>query len=246
LPFFASYDLRSVPLSDRKRVLEVALSARREECVRYSEHVVGSAQAMFEEACRLGLEGIVSKRPDSRYSSKRTQDWLKLKCSNVREFLVCGYTDTEGTRHGFGALILGRYNDEDIEYVGRVGSGFTDEQLSAYYDMFQEIRTQKPTALNPSKETLSRGVHWLEPRYAAKVQFARWTNQGTLREPTFLSLRKIQDPAPEQSDYPEKDPIVAGVRLSNPDRALWPEAGVTKRRLAEYLVAAWQRLAPHL
>jgi bifunctional non-homologous end joining protein LigD len=246
LPFFAGYDLRAVPLNDRKSVLEMALSARREECVRYSEHIVGSAPAMFEEVCRLGLEGILCKRKDSKYTSKRTADWLKIKCSNVQEFLVCGYTAPEGTRHGFGALVLGRYDDEDIVYVGRVGSGFTDEQLSEYYAKFQAIRSDKPTALNPSKETLAKGVQWIEPRHIAKVRFARWTDDGTLREPTFLSLRENEDPPPTATDNPGNDATVAGVRLSNPDRALWPEAGVTKRKLAEYLLAVWERMAPHL
>lgn len=246
LPFFGGYDLRAVPLSDRKRALEVALSARREESVRYSEHIVGSAQAMFDEVCRLGLEGIVCKRADGRYTSKRTPGWLKVKCSNVQEFVVCGYTDPEGTRHGFGALILGRYNDEDIEYVGRVGSGFTDEQLSDYSAKFQEILSTAPTALNPSKETLAKGVHWVEPRYIATVRFARWTEDGTLREPTFLSLRKVDDPPPSPPDNPGGEATVAGVRLSNPDRALWPEAGVTKRKLAECLALAYERMAPHV
>lgn len=246
LPFFASYDLRAVPLNDRKRVLETALSARREPCVRYSEHIVGSAPEMFEEVCRLGLEGILCKRKDSKYTSKRTADWLKIKCSNVQEFLVCGYTEPEGTRHGFGALVLGRYDDEDIVYVGRVGSGFTDEQLSEYYARFQAIRSEKPTALNPSKETLAKGVEWIEPRYIAKVRFARWTDDGTLREPTFLSLRENVDPSPAVADNPGKDATVAGVRLSNPDRASWPEAGITKRNLAEYFISVWERMAPHL
>lgn len=246
MPFFGGYDLRSVPLRDRKRALEVALSSRREESIRYSEHIVGSAQAMFEEVCRLGLEGIVSKRADSKYTSKRTPDWLKVKCSNVQEFIVCGYTEPEGTRHGFGALILGRYNDEDIEYVGRVGSGFSDQQLNDYFALFQEIRSDEPTALNPSKETLAKGVHWLQPRYAARVRFAQWTNDGTLREPTFLSLRKLADPPPANSNGSGKEAVVEGVRLSNPDRTLWPEAGITKRDLAEYLVRAWERMAPHI
>ncbi|GIV03519.1 MAG: ATP-dependent DNA ligase [Fimbriimonadales bacterium] len=248
IPFCDGFDLRATPLADRKRVLQALLAERPDPLLKYSEHVVGRAQEMFESACELGLEGIVCKRADSAYSSRRSQDWLKIKCANEREFWVCGYTEPEGSRIGFGALILGASQDEEMVYVGRVGTGFRDEDLREIYGLLKELEVTEPTLSDPPKELKTKKPHWTRPELLATVRFASWTNEGTLREPSFVSLRRLEpENADGRADTPSEGPIVLhGVRLTNPDRLLWPEANVTKRDLAEYWLAVWERAKPHL
>ena len=185
-------DLRSVPLLERKQRLARLLRGRRgagARSVRYSGHVVGQGKAVLEKACRMGLEGIVSKRVDAPYQSLRTRTWLKVKCLNRQEFVVAGFTEPQGSRSGIGALLLGVYTDRgELQYAGKVGTGMG-------HQMLHELRTRlaplaRPTPPFSGKVRRVAGVTWVEPRLVAEVAFTEWTADGRLRHPSFIGLRE--------------------------------------------------------
>src|SRR5690606_21659112 len=135
--YLNGYDLALVPLQERKRILHQLLDdsdfLESSSIIRYTDHIVGHGPEFFQQACQLGLEGIISKKMDSLYRGGRGSIWVKSKCSTQEEFLVCGYTRPNGTRKGFGALLLGAWNDGELVYTGRVGTGFSRNLLVSLY-----------------------------------------------------------------------------------------------------------------
>ena len=270
LVYLSGFDLSHVPLVQRKELLRRLLGragAGNTGHLRYTGHLSGQGPAFFDQACRLGLEGIVSKKASSRYTTGRSKTWLKAKCSLKESFVVGGYSAPGGARSGFGALLLGSYAGEMLDYAGKVGSGFSKRQLRSLHATLQAL--ERPTS--PFRDlAFERGVRWVEPVLVVEVEFTERTADGRLRHPTFLGLREdvsardIESGAGakgahalavranakrERSDrQPGKrhETAVAGVRLSNPDRILYPEQGVTKLALAEYYADVWQWVAPEL
>ena len=182
------YDLRAAPLFERKELLRSLLEGRPPDRLRFSEHVRGHGAAVLERACALGAEGIVSKLRTSTYEPRRTRTWLKIKCSHRQEFVVVGYTDPEGSRTGFGALLLGVYDDEGrLVFSGQVGTGFTEETLHELMRRLKE-REQEESPLGETPREL-RGAHWVRPDLVAEVEFTEWTGEGRLRHPSFKGLR---------------------------------------------------------
>jgi DNA ligase D-like protein (predicted ligase) len=189
-------DLTLLPLLERKARLEVLL-AKPPPTVRYSEHWVGNGARVFEEATKLGLEGIVSKQVDKPYIPGNRGIWLKTKCLNRQEFVVVGWTDPEGSRPHLGALLLGYYSDGGkLVYAGRVGTGMPDKTLADLRRKLEPLaRTSMPLAAPPPRKTrfgspliLSR-VHWVEPKLVAEVTYVTWTGDGLLRHTVFMGLR---------------------------------------------------------
>jgi bifunctional non-homologous end joining protein LigD len=183
-------DLRALALEQRKARLKPLLKARAK--VRYSDHVLGDGPRVFAEACKVGAEGIVSKRRDLPYHGGRSEDWLKIKCSLRQELVVCGFTEPSGARVGVGALLLGYYESERLVFAGKVGTGrgFTAAYLA-------QLRKELHRLEQPSSPFSSRlptrflaGVHWLKPELVAEVSFSEWTNDGRMRHPSWLGLRK--------------------------------------------------------
>jgi bifunctional non-homologous end joining protein LigD len=183
------HDLRGATLEDRKAALEPILRGRRGGPIRYSSHVVGRGEAVFREACRLGLEGVVSKRRDRPYHSGRGQDWLKVKCVKEQEFVVGGFTEPKGTRTGLGALLLGVHDDAGgLVYAGKVGTGFTSASVRALRGRLDRLRIpQSPFRHRPPDATAAR---WVRPELVAQVAFTEWTEDGRLRHPSFKGLRE--------------------------------------------------------
>jgi bifunctional non-homologous end joining protein LigD len=185
-------DLRRLPLLERKRVLRRVLSFGGP--LRFSTHRTGKAAAHWQEACSKGWEGVIAKRADSAYRSGRTKDWLKFKCENSQEFVISGYTDPQGGRAGFGALLLGYYDESGrLVYAGKVGTGFDQRTLRTLHARLRGIeRGKAPFAAG---ELPRSGVHWVEPRLVGQIGFAEWTTAAQLRHPRFLGLRDDKDPA---------------------------------------------------
>lgn len=264
LPYLDGYDLSESPLEKRKMALRKLLeSAPKEGVVRYSEHVEGDGGAFFEFACRSNREGVISKKADSPYRQRRTRDWLKIKCSRRQEFVIGGFTDPAGSRTGFGALLLGVFDGGGkLHYCGRVGTGFSQEDLKRLGDRLGRLQRKEPPFENPPS---SRGVHWVKPALVAEVQFAEWTQEGRLRHPSFKGLRSDKAPREiraERSMTPPTTPgrhpsskaspamvdgsTVAGVSISNPDRMLFPELGLTKKDIADYFASVADWILPHV
>lgn len=169
--------------------------------IRYSDHVVGHGPEVFREACRLGAEGIVCKRADRPYREGRTRDWLKVKCRSEQEFVIVGWTDPKGSRTGLGALLLGYYEDGELRYAGRVGTGFTTASLRALHGRLARIERGKPPVANPPRGP-DRGVHWAAPRLVCEVAFTEWTRDGQLRHPVFRGLRADRAPKDVRREVP--------------------------------------------
>ena len=185
-------DLRSLPLIERKRRLAGLLRGRRgpgARTVRFSSHVVGNGDQVLARACSMGLEGIVSKRRDDPYASTRTRSWLKIKCLNRQEFVVVGFTEPQGRRMGIGALLLGVYDNDELRYAGKVGTGMGDVLLRDLRRRLDQLRRETPAFAGKVSRGL-KGISWVEPRVVVEVAFTEWTADGRLRHPSFVGLRE--------------------------------------------------------
>jgi bifunctional non-homologous end joining protein LigD len=192
------WDLADVPLEQRKHALRELIP--RDEAaahgVRYCEHMEGDGPVIRESACKLGLEGIVSKRRDQPYRPGRGRDWQKCKCQGRQEMIIGGWTDPKGARTGIGALLLGvRRDDGDLVFCGKVGTGFTEQSLRMLRERLDALATaESPFA--PGSRGLPRAAHWVQPKLVCEVEFTEWTSDGRLRHPSFLGLR-VDKPAAE-------------------------------------------------
>lgn len=179
-------DLRALPWRARKQLLRAAMTFA--DPLRLTQHRNGDGERLFEQACRRGWEGLVAKRADSRYSERRSRDWLKLKCEQGQEFVVGGYTAPRGSRTEFGALLLG-YHENGLRYAGKVGTGFDQVTLRELGAALRKRRvTQSPFV--DAADIHDRHVTWVEPALVAQVGFTEWTGHGRLRHPRFLGLRE--------------------------------------------------------
>jgi DNA ligase D-like protein (predicted ligase) len=181
-------DVRSRPLLERKQVLRDLLSFGGP--LRYTEHRDTDGEAYYHQACQQGWEGILAKRADAPYEAGRSRDWLKFKCLNGQEFVVGGYTDPQRSRVGFGALLLGYYDDDGLlRYAGKVGTGFDRPTLTSLRDTLAADEQDSPP-FAPVRGLPRSGVHWVRPRIVAQVAFSEWTPDGELRHPRFQGLRR--------------------------------------------------------
>jgi bifunctional non-homologous end joining protein LigD len=234
------WDLSGARLEDRKAALQslFAATSDRAAVLRYSDHVVGEGAEFFAHACRLGLEGIVSKRRDAPYRSTRGADWLKVKCLKQQEVVIGGYTDPEGSRVGIGALLGGVYEDGNLVYAGKIGTGFDNRVL-------RDLKTRL-TALEQASPPFAerpQGVgraHWVKPELVAQVSFSEWTDDGRLRHPAFQGLR---DDKPATSVVRERPSTVEDVVERRPSpspsrRAAKPRAKTAAPAPAKRAVSA--------
>lgn len=194
LPFIGSDDLSNRPLIDRKRRLERLLAGEPPDSpLRYSDHVTGHGPTFLQQACRLGLEGIISKRAAAPYRPGRSRDWLKVKCLAVDEFVVGGFTEPGGSRVGFGALLVGGHDRSGVlHFAGRVGTGFTDGQLVSLMRELERLET-KACPFHGMKS--GPGMRWVRPELVAQVAYVELTSEGLLRHPSFRGMREDRDPA---------------------------------------------------
>ena len=284
--YLDGYDLRGVSLSDRKRLLRTLIPKTASK-VRFSVDVPGSGEEFFRQACALGLEGAVSKRTNSTYrGGVRTRDWVKVKCEQRQEMVIGGFTDPQGSRSGFGALLLGVYEPGGkLRYSGKVGTGFNDQMLASLRRKLDGLVQSAAPFVNPPRGFEAKGVHWVKPRLVAEISFTEWTQDGTLRHPSFQGLREDKNAADVVRERPvhesemkpaatepskaatkpepppqrkaagnsartkasaETSDTIAGVKLSHPDKLLYPEAKLAKQDLARYYENVGEWILPHL
>ncbi len=200
LLYLDGYDLRACTLTDRREALRSLLGGDAKEnasIVRFSEAVAGQGEAVLDQACRLALEGIVSKRADAPYSAGRGTAWIKSKCINRQELVIGGFTEPQSTRHGFGALLTGVYDDAGkLVYSGKVGTGFDHATLSDMAKRMKALEVDTPPFVRPPGRTEAPRPHWIKPMLVCEVEFTEWTRDGKLRHPSFMGLR-LDKPATE-------------------------------------------------
>ncbi|WP_405226660.1 non-homologous end-joining DNA ligase [Lentisalinibacter sediminis] len=185
LIYLDRYLLDELPLRSRKRLLRDAFDFGGR--LRYTRHRNTEGEAYYQEACRKGWEGVIAKKADGRYVHSRSRDWLKFKCVNRQELVIGGYTDPKGSRKGFGALLVGYYEDDELRYAGKVGTGFDDETLEKLHDRMQAIERDEPGF---DEEVREKNAHWITPELVGEFGFTEWTGDGKLRHPRYIGLRE--------------------------------------------------------
>lgn len=187
LLYLEKKNLMNLSLIERKKLLKKILPKNNKNVV-YSDHLTGSGKEIYKKACELGWEGIIAKSKKSIYQQKRSRDWLKIKCVKRQEFVVGGYTLPQGARSYFGALLLGVYNRAGhLQYCGRVGTGFTEDSLKMVFDLLKKNKsTTNPFITRPPG---IRKIVWVQPKIVVEVEFFEWTQDGSLRHPSFKGLR---------------------------------------------------------
>ncbi len=266
LLFAEGKDLRRLPLLRRKQKLrEILQAAGTEPLIRYVEHFQTSGDAVLKSACRMSLEGIVSKRADAPYESGRTGTWTKTKCRGGLEVVIGGWTDTNGR---FRSLLVGAYRGDRLIYLGRVGTGFGSATLDRLMPRLKSAASRHNPFSGENAPRAASNVHWLKPDLVAEIEFAGWTSDGLVRQASFKGLRedkpaaevRAEEPAPAQTVESEKPgpkkwpstqpkPVVMGVAISNPDKPLWPNPDggpITKLDLARYYEAVGAWMIEHL
>jgi bifunctional non-homologous end joining protein LigD len=186
-------DLTRVPLEQRRAALQAVLTQTDEnEALRFSASFDESATALLDSACQMNMEGLIGKRVGSPYVTRRSNDWIKLKCKHRQEFVIVGYTEPKGARSGFGALLLGLHDESSgaLRYAGKVGTGFNQVTLQNILTQLQPLHVSKPAMANPPTGAEARGVHWLQPKLLAEVAYAEITRDGVVRHSVFHGLRQ--------------------------------------------------------
>ncbi|MEP6830656.1 MAG: DNA ligase D [Rhizomicrobium sp.] len=267
LLFANGKDLRRLPLSERKTRLQKLL-AKHDTHIRYVEHFTSGGDAVLLSACRMSLEGIVSKKLDAPYKSGRGDSWTKAKCRVGHEVVIGGWSTTAGK---FRSLLVGVHRGDHLIYVGRVGTGYSAGKVKLLLPQLKAMtaKTSPFTGKNAPKQ--ERGVTWLKPELVAEIEFAGWTGDGMVRQAVFKGLRADKDAQDVEAETPKKnkklvtpkpgkrvsgkaasakDAVVMSIPISHPDKALWPDAGdsepVTKLELAHYYEAVGDWMLPHI
>ena len=204
LLYLNGFDLRQTGLLDRKQALAAIVPSAMSGLIRYSDHISGRGDIVFAEACRRGMEGIISKRTNAMYLAGRNRNWIKVKCGHRQEFVIGGFTDPSGSRVRFGALLLGVYDGQgQFQFVGRTGTGFSERSLKELHKRLISLEQSQSAFVNPPTGTDARGVHWVKPRLVAEVSFAEWTNEGLLRQAAFQGLREDKTPTSVIKELPK-------------------------------------------
>lgn len=252
LLYLDGYDLRNVALSERRKLLESVVTPN--GVVRISEAFPGAGEQLLDAAREHGLEGIVAKHANSCYESKRSSEWLKIKVVNQQEFVIGGFTEPQGDRDYFGALVLGAHDGKKLKWVGNVGTGFDQKTLASLYSRLKPMVTDKcPFAERPKPD---RGMKWVRPDLIAQVKYANWTQDGRLRAPVYLGLRNDLDAREvtraegELFSASEKEATrqIDGhtLKFTNLNKIFYPDEGYTKRDVLNYYAGIAELILPHL
>ncbi|QJP12764.1 DNA ligase D [Starkeya sp. ORNL1] len=249
LLYLDGYDLTALPLIERKRLLE-QLIGKDAGIIRYSDHFEEDGDLVLSHACRLSLEGVVSKLRDAPYRSGRGKSWVKSKCSARQEFVIAGYVPSTTSRQAIGSLILGVYDGDDLVHVGRVGTGFTVPVAEELFRRLNRMRIQTSPFAKRLTADEARQARYVRPELVAEVEFRAWTADGHLRHASFRGLREDKAARDVVREMPKMAaspaPARRNVKLTHPDRLYWPDDGVTKEGLADYYTEVWPQIAPFI
>ena len=254
-------NLADLPLT-RRKVSLARLLHRQPDPLRFSESLTEPGTTLLRHACKLGLEGIVSKIADAPYRPGRGHDWIKTKCSDRQELVVAGVVPSTADSRAVGALVLGFYGGGKLHYAGRTGTGFTHDAARKLFRKLMTLKSNEvPFEAVPAEERGARKPIWVKPAMVVEVDFRGWTHGDRVRQASFQGVREDKSakevvreraiaatsraPAIKRSASVKND-TVAGVHLTHPDRVYWDDAGVTKRDLAEYYVKVWKWMRPHV
>jgi bifunctional non-homologous end joining protein LigD len=267
------HKLRDLPLLERKKFLvKLIASLPGNSPIHLSEHFDSDGPQIFRKACGLGAEGIISKSASAPYTSTRGNTWLKAKCFLEQEFVIGGFTDPSNGSHGIGALIVGYYDNDKLRYAGRSGTGFTQKSQQTIRKQLDKL-VQASVPFTDIPRGVSRGVHWVKPQLVAQLSFATWTRDNLVRQASFKGLREdkpAKEVVREKADAPASPPKPAShhkapmpptkssstsssaalgktdLPITHPDKILDNESGMTKRDLAQYLIAVSEHMLPHI
>ena len=242
-------DIRRLPNIERKERL-AALLEDVSPPILYGDHVIGRGEEMFREVCKMGGEGIISKKASAAYRGTRTRDWLKTKCTQRQEFVIVGWSESD-KRIGFRSLLLGANEHGKLTYVGKVGTGFNAKLMGELMERMEPLATEKAPVEVPRADR--KGAHWIEPNLVAEIAFSEFTDDGILRHPSFIALREDKPAKEVVKEVPQhlkakaakpkrlkgKKSVRASaadfdIEISSPERVIFPELGLTKKDLADY------------
>ncbi|MCI6542756.1 MAG: DNA ligase D [Firmicutes bacterium] len=233
-------DLRTLPLLERKKLLTNVLKGAKGN-LKESEYVRGHGEKCFSAVKKLGLEGIVGKKVDSKYSGKRNGDWIKIKSYNRQEFIVCGYTLSD-KKAGIGALILGAKKSNKFVYVGRAGTGFGEKEGKELISKFNKLK-RKNSPFNKELNFGNEEIFWIKPCLVAEIQFAEITKDNLLRQASFKGLR---DDKKSDEVIVEEVNKVLGIEISSPERILYKDKNISKFDVAKYYETVGERMLPYI
>jgi bifunctional non-homologous end joining protein LigD len=290
--YLNGHDLTGLELSRRKEILRSVLPSNHSS-LRFSDHIQEYGNQFYDKACQQELEGIIAKKASSRYQQgKRVSDWLKIKILKQQEAVIAGFTEPRGSRKKLGSLLLGVYEDGELNYIGNSGGGFDDKALHEIYNLLKPLEIRKSAFRNPPATNMP--VHWVKPQLVCEVRFQEWTTDKIMRQPVFLGLRPDKDPMEIIREVPVRasGKIAAGMRkpypgnkrskveekekkkakvtadkvmvelpdkkeglitignvnlqVTNLNKILWPESGLTKRDLLTYYDKISPFILPYL
>jgi bifunctional non-homologous end joining protein LigD len=256
LLYLDGYDLRNVALSERRKLLEQVVTPN--PVVRISDAFPGAGEELLAAAREHGLEGILAKHATSVYESKRSKEWLKIKIVNAQEFVIGGFTEPQGDREYFGALVLGVYDGSDLRWVGNVGTGFDQKMLKALHERLTPLIVPKcPFVDRPEPY---KGMTWVRPELVCQVKYATWTQDRRLRAPVFEGLRndlptrdvKREEPEVAEEMFAESEKEATrqidghSLKFTNLNKVYYPDEGYTKRDVLNYYAAIADLILPYL
>ena len=254
-------DLRGVALAERKRLLsDLVAAAPQAFALRFNGHIEQAGDDILPQACRLGLEGIVSKQASLPYVSGRGEHWLKSKCMLRQEFVVVGFLPASDRRNAVGSLVLGYHADGKLMHAGRAGTGYSAQESASLYELLKPLGSAKPAFGNSVSRAAAKDVVWVKPKLVAEIEYRGRTADGLVRQAAYVGLREDKPPqevvleedpgfipqheAPEAASAPASPR--KGFSFSHPERVVWPDAGVTKQELGDYYTAVARWIVPHV
>lgn len=192
LIYLDNYDLSKLPLRSRKKLLSELLDSK-EDRIRYTTHRNEDGIKYYKEACEKGWEGVIAKDATSTYAHSRSKKWLKFKCASGQELVIGGFSEPQGSRKGFGALLVGFYDNDDFKYAGKVGTGYDDAFLEKWRPKLDKIE-RKTSPFSDYADDKGGKYHWVQPKYVGEFGFTEWTNDNKLRHPRFQGMRQDKQP----------------------------------------------------